>query len=236
MLRSFDPDAERDMVFIPVGINYDRTLEDRTLLRGPMLDASPSSPGRAVATTVWFVLHNLWLMLRSRWYRFGYACVIFGSPISLRAYLSRHGVDVRQLPRQERFTRVEALGRELMTAVGAVVPVLPVSLVATVFVHHPQRALSELELKVHVYHVMRTLEERGARVYVPRHDQDYAITVGLRTLTLRHLVEVWDGLYVAQPHELPILHYYANSIAHLLPSPYPPESGVLNQTTRDSYT
>jgi hypothetical protein len=75
---------------------------------------------------------------------------------------------------------------------------------------------------------LRTLEERGARVYVPRQDQDYAITVELRTLTLRHLVEVRDGLYAASPHELPILHYYANSIAHLLPSPYLPESGALD--------
>ena len=32
MLRSFDADEGRDLVFIPVGINYDRTLEDRTLL------------------------------------------------------------------------------------------------------------------------------------------------------------------------------------------------------------
>jgi glycerol-3-phosphate O-acyltransferase len=75
-----------------------------------------------------------------------------------------------------------------MTAIGDVVPVLPVALVATVFVHHSPRALSELGLKVQVYHLMRTLEERGDHVYVPRHDQDYAITVWLRTLTLRHLV------------------------------------------------
>jgi len=33
MLRSYDPDNDRDIVFIPVGVNYDRTLEDRSLLR-----------------------------------------------------------------------------------------------------------------------------------------------------------------------------------------------------------
>src|SRR5213075_3279228 len=32
MLRGFDPQGDRDLVFIPVGINYDRVLEDRTLL------------------------------------------------------------------------------------------------------------------------------------------------------------------------------------------------------------
>ena len=30
MTRAFDPKGERDIVFIPVGINYDRTLEDRS--------------------------------------------------------------------------------------------------------------------------------------------------------------------------------------------------------------
>jgi glycerol-3-phosphate O-acyltransferase len=50
---------------------------------------------------------------------------------------------------------------------------------------------------------------------VPRGDQDYAITVGLRMLTLRHLVVETGGLYAADPAQLPLLAYYANSIAHL---------------------
>jgi glycerol-3-phosphate O-acyltransferase len=29
MLRRFDPQRDRDIVFIPVGINYDRTIDDR---------------------------------------------------------------------------------------------------------------------------------------------------------------------------------------------------------------
>ena len=52
---------------------------------------------------------------------------------------------------------------------------------------------------------------------MPRGDQDYAIAVGLRMLTLRRLVEETEGLYRARPEELPLLTYYANSIAHLFP-------------------
>jgi glycerol-3-phosphate O-acyltransferase len=62
---------------------------------------------------------------------------------------------------------------------------------------------------------MEELSRRGAHVYVPRKDQDYAITVGLRMLTLRHLVDEKDGLYSALREELPLLTYYANSVAHL---------------------
>ncbi len=53
-------------------------------------------------------------------------------------------------------------------------------------------------------------------MYVPRSDRDYALTVGLRMLQLRRLVLQQDGLYRAHPQELPVLAYYANSIAHLV--------------------
>jgi hypothetical protein len=35
-------------------------------------------------------------------------------------------------------------------------------------------------------------------------------------LRLRHMVEEKDGLYAAAAAELPLLGYYANSIAHLM--------------------
>ena len=37
-------------------------------------------------------------------------------------------------------------------------------------------------------------------------------------LLLRRLVDERDGLYTACRQELPVLRYYANSIAHLLPA------------------
>jgi glycerol-3-phosphate O-acyltransferase len=214
MLRSFDPAGERDIAFIPVGVNYDRTFEDRSFLLE--LDSESRRPGalRSVATTLRFVSRNIWLMARNRWHRFGYACVNFGTPVSLRQYVHRRGIDFRQLPKERRFAQVEALARELMSEIARVIPVVPVSLAATVFARDPGRAWSELELKAEILRLMRELEARGARVYLPRGDQDYAITVGLRMLTLRRLVDGAAGLYRARPEELPLLNYYANSIAH----------------------
>ena len=93
---------------------------------------------------------------------------------------------------------------------------LPVPLLATVFVARPERALSELELKGEVASLLGRLAANGAHVYIPRHDLDYALTVGLRTLRLRHLVEERDGLFRARAEEIPLLTYYANSISHLI--------------------
>jgi glycerol-3-phosphate O-acyltransferase len=214
MVRSFDPSG-RDIAFIPVGINYDRVFEDRSFL--VELDTAQPRPkaGRSASNALKFVVRNLSLMARNKWHRFGYACVDFGSPVSLREYARARGLDFRALDRETRIARVEELGRELMKGIGEVIPVVPVPLVATVFVREPDRARSELELKAEVLELLRGLVARGAHVYVPRKDQDYAIVVGLRMLTLRRLVAEKDGLFSAVPEELPLLTYYANSIAHL---------------------
>ncbi len=220
MLRAFDPAGDRDIAFVPVGINYDRVFEDRTLLAG--LDTATARPGalRAAATTIGFVLRNLLLMASNRWHRFGYACVNFGSPVSFARYARERGLDLRGLTKEERFAQVDALAHNLMASIARIIPAVPVPLVATVFVRDPERSWSELELKAEVYRLMEELESRGAHVYVPRGDQDYAIDVGLRMLTLRRLVREEEGLFTAQRQELPLLAYYSNSIAHLFgPNP-----------------
>src|SRR6185369_5764830 len=140
MLRAFDP-AGRDIVFVPVGINYDRTFEDRTLLTGA--DAKRSGAARAFGNTLRFVARNAWLRARSRWHRFGYACVNFGPPVSLTGWLNRRGVDLGALSREEHSRVLEELARELMDDVARVIPVVPVALVAIAFVREPERRWSE---------------------------------------------------------------------------------------------
>jgi glycerol-3-phosphate O-acyltransferase len=216
MLRGYHTHGERDLVFVPVGLNYDRVLEDRTLLLNG--DAAQPKPGMAVALarTLRFVGAQLGLLVRSRWHRFGYACVNFGTPVSVRAWSAARGIEFDTLPKEQRQTEVAALSHHLMDAVGRLIPVLPVPLVATVLLQRHDQAMSELELKSSVTELVRTLDARNARLYLPRSDWDYAVSAGLRMLTLRRLVEQTEGLYRAKPDELPLLRYYANSIAHLL--------------------
>ncbi len=92
-----------------------------------------------------------------------------------------------------------------------------VALVATALLRRPDGRRSELELKADALRIIDELSAAGAHIYIPRADQDYAVTVGLRMLTLRKLVSEKDGLYSPLPAELPLLRYYANSIRHLFP-------------------
>src|SRR3954466_671334 len=210
MMRGFRIDGDRDLVFVPLGINYDRVLEDRTLL------SSPEEKIGALRGTLGFVWRNVRLVLQSRWRRFGYACVNFGSPFSMREYCRTKGVDFQRLGGEDRKRAMLELGTALMESVGRVVPVVPVALMATVFIRHAERALAELESRAEAARLIAALEASGAHIYVPRGDRDYALTVGLRMLSLRNVIEERDGLYQILAGQRPLVEYYANSIAHLL--------------------
>jgi glycerol-3-phosphate O-acyltransferase len=155
-------------------------------------------------------------MATGRWHRFGYACVNFGRPLSMRGWVAQRHVDFRRLSEAERHQEVGEVAQAVMTAIGRIVPVLPVSLVASVFARDPQAGLSELEFKSEVYELIRRLEAVGAHIYVPRGDLDYAVAVGLRMLTLRRVVTEEDGLYRANPADADVIAYYANAIEPLV--------------------
>ncbi len=216
MASAFDPLGPRDLVFVPVGINYDRVIEDRTLLRELGPECDEPSAGLVAETLIRAVVSHLGLMLRRRWYRLGYAVVNFGSPISMRAYCKKRGLDFRDMAKPTRMEQVALLGDRIQNAIASTIPAVPVAVVSTVFVANPDRTLSMLEVKSMAQSLIVRLESSGAYVHVARSDRDYAVTVGLRMLVLRHFVTVERGLYRACPSELEILRYYANSIGHFL--------------------
>ena len=219
MVSHFDPQGPRDIIFVPVGLNYDRVLEDRI-----QVAAAATPKGEKPRFTfnplvlVGWLLRSLWLRLRGRWYRYGYACVSFGRPLSLREYVRDRAIDFRSLAAEPRFAEIDRLGQRLMQEVGRVVPALPVSLVATAILDSGERGLSSFELKGAVFELIGRLSAAGAHVHIPRQDQEYAVDVGLRMLMLRHLVEQQDGVYRANPTERALLAYYANAIVHLVGS------------------
>jgi glycerol-3-phosphate O-acyltransferase len=218
MLRAFDPAGSRDLCFIPVGINYDRVLEDRALLA----QAAGEKKG-AVKTATGFTrvgMRQAVLLALGRWHRFGYACVNFGTPVSMKEWTARTGIDLGRLSREARAEKMAALGKELMEAVGRTVPVLPVSLVAAALLEgRSGESVGTFELHARTQGLMRRLEAAGAHVYVPRADEEYAMGVGLRMLAERRVVEERQGGWAAVEGELPLLRYYANAIAQLLEVP-----------------
>jgi glycerol-3-phosphate O-acyltransferase len=212
----FDPAAQRDLVFVPVGLNYDRVLEDRTLTASLAKDAGETPQRRGAMAVAGYLWHALRLRLTGRWRRFGYASVSFGEPLSLRAWLATRQLDLREMSEEARFAATGEIAALMMGRIAAIVPVLPVPLIATVFDRAGDEALSRMELMGRVQALIQALTTMNVHVHIPRRDIDYAVETGLRILTMRHLVLEEDGLLRAAPRERVLIRYYANSIAHHL--------------------
>ncbi|MAQ45670.1 MAG: glycerol-3-phosphate acyltransferase [Confluentimicrobium sp.] len=184
--------AARDIVFVPVAVNYDRVLEDRILLEAGARGERRfnANIGEALAVS-WRVLRRA---LRGQDHRFGMAGVGFGAPISLR--------DMGPEP--------EALGQEVMRRIAAAMPILPVPLVAEALLTGP---MSQSALLRHVTQRAETLRAGGAAVRLPQGRVPKLLDAALTILLRRGIVvEGADGLWASAPEAGPILTYYANSI------------------------
>jgi len=222
MLRNYDPEEGRDIVFIPVGLNYDRVLEDKNLLNNNNPNAEKRSGRQVVFTAIGFVFKNFRLMLRRKWFRFGYAAANIGEPLSLKDYLALYGWNPKELTREQRIEHVQDLADQLIEQIARVIPVLPSSLVATVVLNNPETEFSAFQLQNKVAELSEQLQQCDAHVYLPRNDLDYSFEVGLRMLTLRKMIiesEGRDGVdktYRLNPDYRDLVEYYANSISYLV--------------------
>jgi len=215
MLRQFDLTADRDVVFIPVGINYDRILEDRSLIRA--LD--PTSEKRSwwfvFRTTAGFIWRSLLLMVFSRWRRYGYACVNFGDPLSVKAYCRDRNLNFSMLERPERFQEVQKLSQELMQGIASVVPILPVSLVSTVFLEDMVTEMDILEIEARSNRLIKKLKEKGAPILESsRSTRAHAIADAVDIMLLRRMISSNGDRFKVIPEEKTLLAYYANAIGH----------------------
>lgn len=215
MLRQFDLTADRDIVFIPVGINYDRTVEDRSLIRA--LD--PTSEKRSwwfvFRTSAGFIWRSLLLMVLSRWRRYGYACVNFGDPLSIKAYCRERNLNFSMLERPERFQEVQKLSQELMQGIASVVPILPVSLVSTVFLEDMVTEMDILEIEARSNRLIKKLKEKGAPILESSHStRARAIADAVDIMLLRRMISRNGDRFKVIPEEKTLLAYYANAIGH----------------------
>ncbi|WP_282182812.1 1-acyl-sn-glycerol-3-phosphate acyltransferase [Aliiroseovarius marinus] len=205
IVQDFVPGESRNVVFIPVAMNYDRVLEDRVLVSADIKGTRRF--GLRFKYVARHVGRHLWQRITGRFFRFGYASVSFGEPVSLVDFLDGN-------PPED---MLEPLGDTLMARIRDVVPVLPVPVVSAILLEGDGQTRAEIVARFDA--LVTAMEADGAHVHIPRGDMSYAAEVGLRELMIRKIiVEEGNGdaakFYVHRPDRL-ILAYYANSIAHL---------------------
>ncbi|MGB0630608.1 MAG: 1-acyl-sn-glycerol-3-phosphate acyltransferase [Alphaproteobacteria bacterium] len=219
MTQDFDPGGEHDIIFIPVGINYERVVEDQGLTMNQD-EHMISKRGTlfVLKSAFGFLLKSTPELAYRRRTRFGRACANFGAPVSLREWMNEKSIDLRRLERQERFGYVARLADELMDDIGELIPVLPVSLVATAFWESPERSFSMLDLKARAHQLVMLFEKSAAHVYLPHGEESLALEDGLkRPLAPRMIREIGPGRYAINENERTLLEFYVRPVLHYLP-------------------
>ena len=213
---TLDPAFDRDIWFVPVAINFDRVLEDRALIRELVDERDRPRRMTQLWSVATYVGSNALRLVTGRLKRYGRAAVNFGTPVSLQQWLAS-APGVLALPKERRLPELERLAALLMERIGAIIPVTPVPLAAAALLSFgqtviPKQAVLERmeQLRDRLGTVNAKVVRGGARI---REVWDRA----WRMVRMRRLaVEDGDTLVVL-PRGRPLLEFYANSIAHLLP-------------------
>ncbi|MDA9208193.1 glycerol-3-phosphate acyltransferase, partial [Octadecabacter sp.] len=188
----FDPEG-RDVVFVPVALNYDRVLEDRFLIKAEKTGVRRFRP--PLFTVLWGTTQYLGARLVGRMTTFGTASVGFGKPLSLKAFATDND------------GATQALAGELMTRIAGVVPAVPVPLVCRAILagaKTEEDILSKIEKDLGDLPSTTRRPQRGAA--------DLAAD-GLAVLRRRKLI-AGDLVIAPVSGEEAVLEYYAASIAH----------------------
>ncbi len=212
-----DPTFDRDIWFVPVALNYDRVLEDRSLIRE--LIAAGDRPGRLaqLGTVTSYLVSNTVRLFTGRLKRYGRVAVNFGTPLSLRAWLATAPANVLTLPKEQRLPQLERLAREMLTRIGAIIPVTPVSLAAAALLSFGQTVITKDALLERMDQLRDRLREVNGKVVRGGARIAEVWDRAWRMLRMRRLVVVDGESLVILPRGRPLLEYYANSIAHLVP-------------------
>ncbi len=190
VVSSFDPEG-RDVVFVPVALNYDRVVED-TLLVEARRKGEKRFRGTIPSATA-FVLRYSWRRIMGRVGRFGTAGVSFGEPLSLKA---------------SGFDDATEVAKELMRRIAKAMPIVSVPLVASLIGDGP---VTREELLERVTRRLAELKAEGAAL-LTEDDPETVLEAGLVQLVNRRILTEEDGQLSVPPDRVDLLAYYAASI------------------------
>ncbi len=226
-----DPSFTRDIWLVPVAINYDRTLEDRSLIRECLHQELREGRARQAVHVANYVGWNAARFLTGRLRRYGRAAVTFGTPLSLRDWFASEGGHVLALPRERRLPHMQRLADAMLERLRAIIPVTPVALASAALLSFERDTIPLAGVLQRMTDYTDHL--RGLNAKVVRADRDITETWDRARLMfdMRRTVIVDGTTVVVLARQRPLLEYYANSIRHLLPHAALPDGQLLSPAT-----
>ena len=218
----------RDIWFVPVAINYDRTLEDRSLIRECLHADLREGRLAQLWSVVQYLAYSSTRFLTGRPARYGRAAVNFGTPLSLRAWLDAQHEDVLALPKEERLPRIQRLADDVLERIKEVIPVTSVALASAALLSFDRESVPVAEVLARMREYREHLMETNARLIRADRAIEETWERAMRMFRLRRTVHVEGGRAIVISRQRPLLEYYANSIRHLLPADALPEGQLLS--------
>ena len=212
-----DPQYKQRLYIVPVAVNYDRVLEDRSLLTELASSEGRARPSRAsqMFDVARFVFWNVGRMATRRWKRYGRAAVLVGKPVPLQPWFDREP-DLFERPRPERLARVQAFSDEVMDRIGRLVPVTPVALACAAIQSFDSDFIPRARLLERMEDMRDALVELNSRVLRADRDIEETFDRAWRMLRMRRILAQSGEGFAILPRSRPLVSYYANSIMHLL--------------------
>jgi glycerol-3-phosphate O-acyltransferase len=216
-----DPAMRRRIYIVPVAINYDRVLEDRSLLRELEVREGRKRPPlyAQLGEVLRYVWWNMVRLVARRWRRYGRAAVVIGEPFPIEPWLDeqdRETGGLFEIERADRLARVQLLSDSVLERIAAIVPVTPVPLACAALQSFDGDFISHKQLISRMAEMHEVLNELNARVIHREGSIDDIFDRAWRMLRMRRiLVRVGEG-YAILPGGRPLISYYANNISHLL--------------------
>jgi glycerol-3-phosphate O-acyltransferase len=212
-----EPEYRSRLYVVPVAVNYDRVLEDRSLLLELAASEGRTRPSRVsqMVDVGRFLIWNIGRLLTRRWKRYGRAAAVIGKPVPLLPWFDGEP-HLFGLPRPERLAKIQALSDEVMERIGKLVPVTAVPLACAAIQSFDSDFIPRERLLGRMTEMRDALVEVNARVL--RADRDVAETFdrAWRMLRMRRILAQSGDGFAVLPRGRPLVSYYANSIAHLL--------------------
>ena len=215
-----EPGFADRLYVIPVALNYDRVLEDRTLLRELRASGGGGRTGRLAqfSEVLRYAGWNMGRALSRRWKRYGRAAVVIGEPIAVKPWLeelSGGGVPLFERSRADRLGSVQVFCDRVMGRIGAIIPVTPVPLACAALQTFDADYIPRDNLLARMAELRDVLVERGAHVLHAGQRVEEDWDRAYRMLRMRRVVARAGDGYLLLPHGRELVSYYANSIAHL---------------------
>jgi glycerol-3-phosphate O-acyltransferase len=211
--------AER-MYVVPVGLNYDRVLEDRSLLRELRVTEGGPPPTRwaQFREVLNFGVSSFGRLGTGRWKRYGRAAAVVGEPIPLAPWLQSladAGTPLFDQSRPDRLAAVQRFTDMLMARIGVLVPVTAVPLVCAALQTFDSELVPEAALFARIEELRDVLVAQGAEVMEPEREAAETFERAYRMLRMRRVLHKEGATYVILPRGRELISYYANGIAQL---------------------